>query len=150
MIGVSTSLKACANEAVISPREPSFCTRASCSVASASSWPRRCARSLSHRAHAPSATTLAASATMTLVVSAVLPPKIRPLDSLVGQQSLTRAFERDRPILEHVRSVGQPERAQDVLLDEQHRRALAVDPGKIIKDRPDHDRGEPQTRLLPH
>src|SRR2546428_6805828 len=133
MMGVRTSLNAWANEAAISPRAPIFWTRASCSVASASSSPSRIERSRSHSAQAPRATTTSARATITLVVSAELPPKIRPLDSLVGQQPVSRAFERDRPVFEHVRPLGQPESPQHVLLDHKDRHAFSVDLRHVLK-----------------
>src|SRR3981081_2466512 len=61
------------------------------------------------------------------------------LDPAVVEQLGARAGHRQRPPLEHVRALGQVERAVHVLLDEQDRGALPVDLGQQLEEPHHHD-----------
>src|SRR5262249_9175978 len=65
-----------------------------------------------------------------------------------AQQRGGRVLQHDAPGLDHVASVGDLQRHPRVLLDEQDRRALAVDVLHDAEDRLHQDRREPHRRLV--
>jgi len=74
--------------------------------------------------------------------------EIRPVDFGVGDELLRGTFERHAARLEHVRAIGEAQRKRGVLLDEQHRGPAVADAGDHRADRLDHDRREPERRLV--
>src|SRR3989338_8408402 len=117
------------------------------SMAAAASMRVRFLRSISVRT---------ASVLIGLVIGAPSIPRpasaaeVGALDPLVGEQRRARAGERDGAVLDHVGAVGEPERAQDVLLDQEDRHAVAVDRGEVLEDGGEDDRREAEGGLVEH
>src|SRR5437867_1656089 len=74
--------------------------------------------------------------------------EIRLLHVGARPQALPRPLEHDPPVLEHVASVREPERARHVLLDEHDRRAVAIDTLQSVEDELHRHRRQPEARLV--
>src|SRR5574341_1809217 len=116
------------------------------SIAAAASMRVRSRRSISVRT---------ASVMMGLVMRpsvylASSPAEVGALDPLVGHQALARPLEPDRAVLEDVGAVGEAQRPEHVLLDEEDRHTIAVDRGEVGEDGRDDDGRQPERRLVQH
>src|SRR5574341_2413662 len=87
----------------------------------------------------------------------IAPPPVAPSDSeigrpdvLVAEQLRAAPREHDATILEHVPPVRHAERVHDVLLHEQDRHAVRVDPPDRLEDLVDHDGRQPERGLVQH
>src|SRR6266542_2159772 len=79
-----------------------------------------------------------------------LEAQVRLLDVGAGQQAVAASLEGDAAVLEHVSTMAELQRAEDVLLDEENGEPAHIDALEIVEDRPHHHRREPQARLVQH
>src|SRR5258705_8051119 len=73
--------------------------------------------------------------------------EIRLFDVRARQEAVPRALEHDAAVLEHVAAVRELERPRHVLLDEDDRRAAAIDPLERLEDQLHRQGRQPKTRL---
>src|SRR5437867_8119729 len=74
--------------------------------------------------------------------------EIRLLDVRARQEAVPRALEHDAAVLEDVAAVRELERPRHVLLDEDDRRAAAIDPLERLEDQLHRQGRHPETRLV--
>src|SRR5947207_2674069 len=74
--------------------------------------------------------------------------KIRARDAFVTQQLGACASHDDATQVHHVGAIGEPQRAEGVLLDEQHRDALSLQLGQRVEDALHDHRREPERRFI--
>src|SRR2546425_5659951 len=74
--------------------------------------------------------------------------EIRLLHVGARPEALPRPLEHDPPVLEHVASVRELERARHVLLDEHDRHAVAIDPLQSVEDELHRHRRQSEARLV--
>src|SRR5207302_1052958 len=75
-------------------------------------------------------------------------PQIRARDAFVAQQLGACASHDDATQVHHVGAIGEPQRAECVLLDEQHRDALSLELGQRVEDALHDHRRESERRFI--